>query len=157
MALAVYPVREGEYLWQPTAAVGGAAVVVLALSLWLGSASGVAWTLALLAGEYALGLRLGDGDERVDAAAPFYAAGLLLLAELAYWSLELRVPGREDAGLMVRRLAALGGLALASVALGTFVVAATAVSLSSGLLWDAIGAAAAVATLAFLARLARRA
>jgi hypothetical protein len=130
---------------------------VLAASLWLGSASGVAWTLALLAGEYALALTLGGGDDGVDAAAPFYAAGLLLLAELAYWSIELRVPGRTDRALTLRRLAALGGLAVASIAVGTFVVAATAVSLSSGLVWDAIGAAAAVATLAILARLAQRA
>ena len=132
-------------------------MVVLALSLALGWASGVAWTLALLAGEYALGLTVGDGDDGVDAAAPFYAAGLLLLAELSYWSIELRVPGRVDGRLTLRRLGALAGLALASIGLGTFVVAATAVSLSSGLLWDAIGAAAAVATLAILAQLARRA
>ena len=130
---------------------------MLAASLWLGSASGVAWTLALLAGEYALALTLGEGEDGVDAAAPFYAAGLLLLAELAYWSIELRVPGRTDRALTLRRLAALGGLAVASIAVGTFVVAATAVSLSSGLVWDAIGAAAAVATLAILARLAQRA
>jgi hypothetical protein len=130
---------------------------VLAASLWLGSASGVAWTLALLAGEYALALTLGEREDGVDAAAPFYAAGLLLLAELAYWSIELRVPGRTDRALTLRRLAALGGLGVASIAVGTFVVAATAVSLSTGLVWDAIGAAAAVATLAILARLAQRA
>ena len=156
VVLAAYPVRDGEYLWQAAAGIGGIGVLFLAVSVWRGWPSGVAWTLALLAGEYALALTLGDGDEQVDAAAPFYAGGLLLLAELAYWSIELRAPGREDAGLIVRRLAALGALVLTSVALGTFVVAATAVSLSAGLLLDVIGAAAAVATLAFLARLARR-
>ena len=132
-------------------------MVVLAVSLWLGWASGVAWTLALLAAEYALALSLREDDAGVDAAAPFYAAGLLLTAELAYWSIELRVPGRVDAALTLRRLATLAVVALGSVAVGTVAVSATAVPLGSALLWDALGAAAAVATLAILARLARRA
>ena len=129
---------------------------MLAIALWRGWTSGVAWTLALLAAEYALALSVGD-DRSVDAAAPIYAAGLLLLAELSYWSIELRIGGREDAALMLRRLGALAALAVVSVALGTVVIAATAVSLRTGLLWDALGAAAAVATLAIVARLARRA
>ena len=157
VVLASYPIGVGADVWQAPAALGGAAVAAVALSVWRGWTSGVAWTIALLVGEYALALSVRDGDELVDARAPFYAAGLLLLAEVAYWSIDLRVAGREDAALMLRRVGALTGLALVSVAVGTFVIAASAVSLSSGLLWDAIGGAAAVATLAVLARLARRA
>jgi hypothetical protein len=94
-------------------------------------------------------------DATLDAGAPLYAAGLLILAELAYWSLELRGPGREEPRVVVRRLAALGALAFLSLVLGAFVVVVTTAPLGGGLLWDIVGVAAAAATLAILARLAR--
>jgi hypothetical protein len=156
-ALAAYPAHDGGPASAAVAGLGAVAVVVVAASIWRGWSSGVAWTLALLAAQYALALSLREGDDVVDARVPFYAAGLLVAAELAYWSIELRVRGSEGGALMLRRLAALGGLAIVSLGVGTFVVAAAATSLAPGLLWDAVGAAAAVAALALLAGLARRA
>ncbi|MGH3103603.1 MAG: hypothetical protein ACRDN6_05845, partial [Gaiellaceae bacterium] len=134
-------------------ALGACALAMLVASLAAGWTGGVPWTLVLLAGEYAAGLAL-RGDDVVDAGAPVYAAGLLLLAELAYWSLELRSPGREETRVVVRRLTALGALAFLSVLIGAFVVIVTAAPLGGGLLWDAVGVAAAAGTLAILARLA---
>ena len=137
--------------------VGAVAFAVLLVSLLAGWSSGIAWTLALLAGEYALSLAAGTDEVVIDGAAPFFGGGLLVLAELGYWSLELRTPGLQDRRLLLRRLTALVGLAVGSVLLGTFVVSVTAVPAGSGLLWDALGALAAVATLGILARLAWRA
>jgi hypothetical protein len=136
--------------------VGLVAVVVLAISLAAGWTSGIAWTLVLLAVEYAAALA-ARGTAEVDAAAPLVGAGLLLLAELGYWSLELAGPGYEEERVVARRLGALGVLAFLSVLLGAFVVVLTAAPLGGGLAWDAVGVAAAGGTLAIVAWLAHRA
>lgn len=133
---------------------GLVAMTVLLASLVGGWSSGIAWTLVLLAVAYAGALALAD-DGTVDAAAPLYGAGLLVLAELSYWSVELRGLGREEGRVVLRRLGALGVLTCASVLLGALVVVVTAAPLGGGLLWDAIGVAAAAATLAIVAQLAR--
>lgn len=139
----------------PVGAIGVLALVVLAGSLAVGSTDGIAWTLALLAGAYAAALA-ARGADSVDPAAPLVGAGVLVLAELAFWSLERRGPGYEEARVLARRIAVLGALALLSLALGAFLVVVTAAPLGGGLAWDAVGVAAAAATLAIVARLARR-
>lgn len=136
--------------------LGLGALLVLAFAVVTGWTSGIAWTLALLAATYAIALALDDSDV-LDPAAPLYAAALLLMAELAYWSLELRGPGREERHVVLRRLAALAVLAFLSVVLGAFVVIVTAAPLGGGILWDGIGVLAAAATVGILALLARRA
>jgi hypothetical protein len=137
------------------AAAGVLGLGVLLASLAFARPSGVAWALVLLAGEYGGALAAGE-DTSVDAAAPLYAGGLLVLAELAYWSLELRGRGREERRVAVRRLTAVTALAICSVVVGAVVVVVTAVPLGGGLVWDAVGVAAAVGTLAIVALLARR-
>ena len=139
------------------AAPGAVALLLLALALWRGWPTFVAWSLALLATGYALSLSLGPERATIDAAAPVVAATLLVVAELAYWSLELRDPGRWEGPLLARRLAVLGALALVSLALGSVVVVLTTVDLRGGVGLTFVGVAAAVATLAILAGLARRA
>jgi hypothetical protein len=57
--------------------------------------------------------------------APVYAGALLLMAELAWWSIDERVPAHVERGTRARRLAAL----LAVVACGT--AAATLVQLAA--------------------------
>jgi hypothetical protein len=155
-ALVAYPaVTADEY---PEAALvpGVGAAVLLLVSLAGGWPSFVAWTLALLAGEYAIGLSLRADDAVLDAAAPLYAAGLLVSAELAYWSLELRQTRREDVSGVAARVAAIGVLAVLSVFLGAFVVFVTTADLGGGLAWDAAGVVAAAGALAIVAILARR-
>jgi hypothetical protein len=129
---------------------------MLAASTALGWTSGIAWTLVLLAAEYAAALAARN-DVDVDAGAPLVGAGLLVLAELAYWSIELRGPGYEERRVIARRLGALGVLAFLSALLGAFVVVLTAAPLGGGLAWDAVGIAAAAGTLAIVAWLAHRA
>ena len=110
--------------------------------------------LLLLAAQYAAALALLDAA--VDPAAPLYAAGLLLVGELSYWSLELRAPGREETRVLARRLALLVALTLVAGALGVFVLAVTSASVGGGVVWDSVGIAAAVGVFAIIARLARQ-
>lgn len=138
------------------AGIAAAAVGLLALALAGGWPALLPWPVALLGGAYVASLELRPDDGAIDAAAPVYGAALLLLAELAYWSLELRGPGREERRLVARRAAALAGLALLSLLLGALVVTVTAVPLGGGAAWDAVGVAAAAAALALIVHLARR-
>lgn len=108
----------------------------------------------MLAAAYAISL--SAGGQVVDSRAPLYAAGLLLAAELAYWSLERRSPGRDEPGAIARRTAALLALVLGSVGLGALLLATVELPAGGGLVLEAAGVAAATATLALLAALARR-
>jgi hypothetical protein len=137
-------------------ALAAAALLLLAAALVGGWPSSLPWVLVLLGGAYVVSLELRPDDGTIDAAAPLVGAGLLAVAELAYWSLELRGPGREERRLLARRGAALVGLSLLSLVLGTLVVTLTAVPLGSGAAWDAVGVAAAAGALTLILRLARR-
>jgi hypothetical protein len=136
--------------------LGAAAVLLLLPAILAGWPSAFAWVLALLGAEYAASVAIGPGDA-IDGAAPLYATGLLVLAELAYWSVDLRMTRREELVVHLRRLATIAVLALVSLVLGSLLVLATAVPTGGGLAWDAVGVAAAVGTLALVALLARRA
>jgi hypothetical protein len=136
-------------------AASAAAVVPLAVALWRGWASPVAWALALLAAAYALALALRPEGAGLDGGAPLVAAGLLLAGELGYWALDLRGPGHEERDVVARRLGAVLALAALSAALGAAVAAAAGLEVSAGLAWNVIGIVAAAAVLAIVARLAR--
>jgi hypothetical protein len=151
----VYPAATAEQFSQLVAVPGVAALCVLAAAVVLGWPVAIAWALALLGSAYAIALATGEDGAAVDAVAPLYAGGLLLVAELSYWSLELRGSRREEPGAMLRRLVALTALAALSVAIGGFVVLVTAAPARGGLVWDALGVAALAATLAIVAWLAR--
>jgi hypothetical protein len=122
------------------AGLAAAAIVLLALGLAWPFPSLLPWPLVVLAGAYAW--KLGDG-------------GLLAIAELAYWSVELRGRARDTERLTERRLALIAALALLSVAAGGLVLAATSVRIGGGVAADLVGAAAAVVALAVVAALAR--
>ena len=128
-----------------------AALVLLALGVARPLPSLLPWPVAILAGAYAW--KLGDGG--VDQWAPVYAGGLLAVAELAYWSIELRGRWQDAERLTERRVALIAALALASVVVGGVVLAATSLRIGSGVATDLLGVAAAVAALAVVAGLAR--
>ena len=133
--------------------VGTAGAAVLALALATARAGLVAPALVLVAGGYAAKLAVRDAGA-LDGAAPLVGCALLLAAELAYWSVELAGAGREERPVLLRRLAAMLGLAAGALVLGSAVLAAAALPLGGGLLWDVVGVAAAAAALALIARLA---
>lgn len=89
--------------------------------------------------------------ESLDARAPLVAALLFAIAELAYWSLELRGTLADEAGTYLRRLSVLAVLALATVIGGTAVLALAAAVGARGTGVDVVGAAAALLAVALLA------
>lgn len=133
------------------ALLGAAAVLLLVLSLVATLPSLIPWPVVLLAAEYAWSL--GGGD--VDTLSPLVAGVLIVIAELAYWSLELRSRTHDAERLAERRAGLIAALGIGAVALGGLVLAATSVPLGTGVTTDLVGVAAAVAALAVVATLAR--
>ena len=127
------------------------AVLLLALALAWPLPSFLPWPLVVLAGVYAW--KLGGGN--VDQWAPLYAGGLLAVAELAYWSVQLRGRAHDAEGLTERRLGLIATLAFLAVTAGGLVLAATSLKIGSGVAVDLLGVAAAVGALAVVATLAR--
>jgi hypothetical protein len=119
LALAAYPVMS----WPDVGAlslIGGAAVIVLVVALALGLMAVVPWAIALLAGEFVLALAARHVQASLTAA--IYGAALLVVAELTFLSIQLRMPSRAEPVFFKRP--ALTGAAVALSALGIGVVAA---------------------------------
>lgn len=132
---------------------GLAGLVPLAGALALSRPGLVAPALVLVAAGYT-GMLVARDSNTLDAAAPLVGCTLLLVAELAYWSVELARTGREERPVLLRRLTAMLGLAAAALVLGAAVLAATTIPLGGGLAWNLVGVAAAAAALALIAWLA---
>jgi hypothetical protein len=128
---------------------------MLALVLLRGWDELLPWALLLLGAEYAAQLVVRGGG--VDGAAALVGAALLLLGELASWSLDLRTRVREEARSFRLRGLTVAAVTTAGLAAGALALAATDLDAGSGLPWAAVGAAAAVAVVAMIARLTRRA
>jgi hypothetical protein len=126
------------------------AVAVLAFGLAFALTSVFPWPLVILAALYAW--TLGGGE--IDQWAPFYAGAFLAVAELAYWSVELRGRAHDKERLNERRAGLIVVLALIGVVAGGFVLAATSLDIGSGIGLDLVGVAAAVGALVVVARLA---
>lgn len=133
--------------------LGAAGVALVLLAVALARAGLVAPGLVALLAGYATSLVARD-SAALDAAAPLVGGALLVVAELAYWSVELRGKEPEDRAVVVRRVATLAALTAGAIGLGAAVLAATAFPLGGGLVWNVVGVAAAVAALALIAGLA---
>lgn len=130
------------------------ALVALVAALVLGWSPLVSTSLVLLGGVYAAGLSVDEAS--LDGASPVFAAGLYLIAELGYWSLEEREGAKGEPGDGPRRLAF-----VAALGIGAFFVAAALLALvdvvrARGLAVDVVGAAAAAAVLLAVVLIARR-
>lgn len=130
-----------------------ASVVVLLAAIVFGWSPLVPLALALVGGTY--GAELAVDDEALDGAAPLVAAGLVVAAELAYWSLEERerVPGEPREGL--RRVPFVAVLGLGSLVVGAVLLALVDEIRVRGLALDVAGAFAAAAALTVILLLAR--
>ena len=126
-------------------------MLLLAVALAVPATSLFPWPLVLLAALYAWTL----GGGLVDQWSPVYAGAFLAVAELAYWSAELRGRAQDPEQLTERRVALIAVLALLAVGCGGLVLAATSLDIGSGVAVDLLGVAAAVAALVVVARLAR--
>ena len=123
--------------------IAAVAFVALVAAIVQGWSWLVPAAIALVGGGYAIELALDDAP--LDVAAPVVAVGLLLAAELAYWSLDERSHTIGDPGEGLRRAAL-----VATGAAGALVVASALLALvdevrGRGLALDLVGAVAAVA------------
>lgn len=145
--MAVVPAaRESGGLQRVTVRIAALAVVALVAALVLGWPRLVTLAIALAGGTYAA--ELAFDDVPLDLSVPVIAAGLVLVAELAYWSLEERprVPGDPGDGL--RHAALVAALALGALVVGVALVALVEAVQTEGLALDVVGAIAASAILA---------
>ena len=114
-------------------------------ALVLGWPSLIPVSLLLLGGMY--GAELAFDDPALDGASPFFAAGLLVTAELGYWSLEERGSVQADVGEGFRRAAFVALLALGALLVGSLLLVLTDGVRAGGLAVDLLGAGAAGAVL----------
>jgi hypothetical protein len=113
----------------------------------------VALSVGLVGAAYAV--RLAADDPNLDAKAALLGAGLLLTAELAYWSLEERERVAGEPGESFRRFGLLVALALAALGVGIALLIVADVLRTGGLAVDLVGAAAAAAALLVVVLFAR--
>lgn len=140
-------------LWELMVAIGGVGVLLLATALAARLPQLVSWSVVLIGSAYAVALLVRS--ETIDGTAPLFAVGLLLVAELAYWSVETSVP--TEPGILSRRIGRLALLALVSGGIAAVVLAASELAVEGGLLLEGLGVLAAGAALALVVALARRA
>jgi hypothetical protein len=95
-----------------------------------------------------------DGDRMTPA--PIYAGGLLLIAELALWSLDERGPARVEPGTAMPRLLGILAVVATGVAAGELVRLASESDVARSPARTAGGVAAILACVAVLAALATR-
>jgi len=144
--------QSGEQTWA-LLAVGAAGLLWLSLGLAARWGAALALGVVLLGAEQALRLELGPGT--VDPWTPLYAAGLLLTAELAWWSIEPRVPAWSDTAVVLRRLGAITGVCVVAAVVAALIVLAAGAPFRGGLGLELVGVVAAVAAVAVVAGLAR--
>ena len=142
------------YLAHANVLVTVVAVALLAAGLVFNVPVTVPAAVALFGAEYVA--ILGFETDALDTRAPLVAAALLAVAELAYWSLELRLPVVDEAGTHLRRIALLATFLVGVAAIGAVVLTLVEVVVAGGVAVDLLGAAAALGALALLALAARR-
>ena len=147
-------ITEDEHLVRANVVASVVALTVLAAGLALRLPVTIPLAIALLGAEYVA--ILGFEADALDARAPLVAGALLAIAELAYWSLELRGPVVDEAGTYLRRIALLATLVVSVVCVGAMMLALVEVVDAGGVAVDILGAAAAIGALALLALAARR-
>ena len=123
------------------------AVVGLGVALAVGLPELVTLPFLLVLGVYAAQLVVDDAP--LDAAAPAFAAGLVVGVELAYWSLDERDGVQGEPGDDLRRIGYVAGLGVAALLVAGIVLALVDAVRARGLGVDVVGAVA--ASLALLA------
>ena len=134
-------------------AVGAAGLLILFVALatrWSGAITGA---LVVLGGQQAVRLELGTHE--LDVWAPLLAAGLLACAELAWWSIDPRVPAWAQPGLTARRLATIVAMCAFGTGIGAVMLVAAGASLSGGVGLELVGILAATGAVALVVYAAR--
>ena len=132
----------------PVVAGAAGAVLLVSLALVTRRAAPIPFALVLLGAVYVV----PEGERAV--WAPLYGCGLLLCAELAYWSLESNVTQRVHGDVVTPRLAAILLVAAASLPAGALVLLAAEAGLGRSPATTAAAALALAACVGLLAVLA---
>jgi hypothetical protein len=120
-------------------------LLALVAALVLAQAWLVATSLLLLGGVYAMHLAVDDAP--LDLAVVLVAAGVLVTAELAYWSLEERQRVKSEPGEGLHRLTFVGFLGVAATVVAVVLLGLVDIVQARGLAVDLLGAMAAAAVL----------
>jgi hypothetical protein len=155
VALAAVPLARGSDAVQETGLrVAAIALVALVAALVLGWSWLLPGSLVVLGGLYAA--QLAVDDAALDTAAPVFAAGLYLTAELGYWSLEERERVQTEPGETLRRAGFVAVFGLGALLVASGLLALVDAVRAGGLAVDVLGAAAAAAALLAVVLYARR-
>jgi hypothetical protein len=133
--------------------LGGCGLLALCLGLAARWSAAVTFAVGLLGAEQAV--RLADGPASLDSWTPLYAGAFLLLAELAWWSLEPRVPAWTERDAALRRLATVLLMCAAGSLVSALVVIAAGAPIHGGFGLELAGVLAATAALVVVAAVAR--
>ena len=134
----------------PAIACAGAAIVILGLGISARRSEAIPIALLLLGALHVIST--GDGS----IGTVIYGSGLLLTAELAYWSLDEHGRRPVQPGVFAPRLIAILAVVAAAVPASMLVLAAAAIDIPRSQTATAAGATAIVACVALLAAMARR-
>ena len=130
-----------------------AALVLLVVVLVLGLSTAVPIPFIAVAGIY--GAQLAVDDAPLDVAAPAFAAGLVVAAELAYWSLGTRERVRGTPGDDLRRIAYVAALGVGALVVSAVLLALADAIRARGLSVDVVGSLAAACALLAVVLFAR--
>lgn len=128
---------------------GALSLVFLFGGLVTRSPQAIGLALTALAGDYAV--LFATKGSAIDEATPLYAAGFMLVAELAFWSLERRIPAWSEPGLLDRRLGYLAASCTGAAGFAALAVVAASAGRGGGVGLEAVGVVAAIGALALVA------
>jgi hypothetical protein len=134
-------------------AVGGSALVPLLLGLALRWSPGLALGVAIVGAQQ--GLRLALGSKELDTWAPAAAGALLFVAELAWWSIEPRIPAWAETALVPLRIVRVLAVCAAGALLSALVLVVASSQFTGGVALELAGVLAAISALALVAWVAR--
>jgi hypothetical protein len=130
LALAAYPAMS----WPEVGAlplIGGAAVVVLVVALALGLMAIVPSAIALLGCEFVLALTARHVQASLTAA--IYGAALLVVTELTFLSIQLRMPSRAEPVFFKHHALTVAAVALSALGIGVVAAVLSAAPLAGSL------------------------
>jgi len=127
----------------------GAALAILGLGLIARRVEAIPIALVLVGALHVI----PNGDQPIGTV--IYGSGLLLTAELAYWSIDEHGRLPVERGVLAPRLLAILAVVAASIPAGALVLLAADVDISRSAASSVAGATAIVACVALLAALAR--
>ncbi len=143
----------GRSGWMIPGLLSVGAMVCLILALSFQTASPIVLALALLGAAWLVGLPNSGIWRSLTAVA---GGWLLTVAELAYWSLDFRIAGRDQKAVYVRRAATIATLVGASVVLSLVPELNLSATATTGLALTVVGLLGASALVAVAAALAWR-